>query len=187
MIVLLKVFGFCTNLYAVTVLSRFVSLLFAHFLSKTVMIAALSPADINYDETLGTLRLGIVTSLLWQFLWWGVILHVSEWPLTVCPCTGASYEYLVFCVYTIHIQCNCIMCNPNTSSMGYKYVSYDTRVGFWPRTKTYICGVQITSLKTQDSYMHWNWLWVLCRDWVICRDRVLPRCGPYVVCLRQLY
>ena len=25
--------------------------------SKTIMIAALSPADINYDETLGTLRL----------------------------------------------------------------------------------------------------------------------------------
>ena len=24
--------------------------------SKTIMIAALSPADINYDETLGTLR-----------------------------------------------------------------------------------------------------------------------------------
>ena len=26
--------------------------------SKTVMIAALSPADINYDETLSTLRFG---------------------------------------------------------------------------------------------------------------------------------
>lgn len=26
--------------------------------SKTIMIAALSPADINYDETLGTLRCG---------------------------------------------------------------------------------------------------------------------------------
>lgn len=26
------------------------------FLSKTIMIAALSPADINFDETLGTLR-----------------------------------------------------------------------------------------------------------------------------------
>jgi len=27
-----------------------------YFFSKTVMIAALSPADINYDETLSTLR-----------------------------------------------------------------------------------------------------------------------------------
>lgn len=44
--------------------------------SKTVMIAALSPADINYDETLSTLRFGksnriikeTVGNLLYLFL-----------------------------------------------------------------------------------------------------------------------
>lgn len=30
--------------------------------SKTIMIAALSPADINYDETLSTLRYGLLIS-----------------------------------------------------------------------------------------------------------------------------
>lgn len=30
--------------------------LFVYICSKTIMIAALSPADINFDETLGTLR-----------------------------------------------------------------------------------------------------------------------------------
>jgi len=32
--------------------------------SKTIMIAALSPADINYDETLGTLRYRLVLFMI---------------------------------------------------------------------------------------------------------------------------
>ena len=36
--------------------------------SKTIMIAALSPADINYEETLSTLRFGKVDTL-WCIIW----------------------------------------------------------------------------------------------------------------------
>lgn len=41
-----------------TVKKKYISVLrlFFSIFSKTVMIAALSPADINYDETLSTLR-----------------------------------------------------------------------------------------------------------------------------------
>lgn len=42
---------YCNNLF---VGASFKIFLFFH--SKTIMIAALSPADINYDETLSTLR-----------------------------------------------------------------------------------------------------------------------------------
>nr|XP_053626423.1 kinesin-like protein KIF28P [Cherax quadricarinatus] len=68
--------------------------------SKTIMIAAISPADINYDETLSTLRFGEYSRL--------VLLSLHPLPLlaqclVTLPKTGAWFTYS-FSTNTVHVK-----------------------------------------------------------------------------------